>query len=50
MTKNHKPLAAIDLGTNSFHLLIVDADTSNGRFKFSIVKRKSYGSEAVRTT
>jgi len=28
-----KPLAAIDIGTNSFHLIVVDADPDTGRFK-----------------
>ncbi len=33
MVNNRRPLAAIDLGTNSFHLLVVDADRTTGRFK-----------------
>ncbi len=33
MTKRRKPLAAIDIGTNSVHLVVVDADTATGKFK-----------------
>jgi len=29
----NKPIAAIDLGTNSFHLIVVSADISGGKFK-----------------
>src|SRR6185436_6684241 len=38
MIRQRKPLAAIDLGTNSFHLLVVDVDRTTGRFK--IIDRK----------
>jgi len=38
MIRQRKPLAAIDLGTNSFHLLVVDVDPTKGRFK--IIDRK----------
>ncbi len=34
MTNSIKPrLAAVDIGTNSFHLVIVEADTATGKFK-----------------
>lgn len=29
----NKPIAAIDLGTNSFHLIVVSSDLSSGKFK-----------------
>ncbi len=33
MRNTKYPLAAIDLGTNSFHLVVADMDPSSGRFK-----------------